>query len=143
MSPPYCPETNILESGSRFSCIGFWAGFTVQTLIYETRVPDSSILVSGRCFLPPFYFFLGEAPGRVSEACLELFWAPKLPETSIRGAFEVPSELVFHIGLSEKVLKKDSFLRFLSPIELPRSTSEPGVARFCPALRCRRVGSKL
>ena len=109
MSPPNCPETNILESGARFSYISFWAEFRVQKLIYENRVSDSSILVSGRCFLPPFYFSLGEAAGRVSEAVLELFWAREIPETTIRETFRGPPELVFHLHLSQKVSIFDDF----------------------------------
>ena len=71
MSPPYCPETNIRESGTRFSYISFWAEFRVQKLIYENRVPDYRIFVSGRSFLPPFYFSWGEALGSFGEAVWE------------------------------------------------------------------------
>ena len=57
-------------------------GFCVQKQIDSNRVPDYCIFVSGLSFLPPFYSSLGEAPSRVSEAVLEVFWAPKVPETS-------------------------------------------------------------
>ena len=42
------PETNIQKSGTRFSYISFWTRNPAQKLIYENRVPDSRILVSGQ-----------------------------------------------------------------------------------------------
>ena len=85
MSPPYCPETNIRESGTRFSYISFWAGFRVQKLIYENRVPDYCILVSGRSFLPPFYSSSRGSP-------------PYCPETNIRESGTRFSYISFWAG---------------------------------------------
>ena len=48
----------------------------------------------------PFYLLSTSLWERLSEAVLELFWDPGLPELSIPGAFRGPPELVFHIGLS-------------------------------------------
>ena len=60
------PRNSVRESGTRFSYTSFWVGFRVQKLTYENRVPDYRKFVSGRSFLPPFHFSLGET----SESCL-------------------------------------------------------------------------
>ena len=72
-------------------------------------MPDYCIFVSGLTFLPPFYSSWGEAPSRVSEAVLEVFRAPEVPDTSMLRAFKGPPELSFHIHLSQKVSIFDVF----------------------------------
>ena len=57
----------------------------------------------------PFYLLSISLWERLSEVVLELFWDPELPETNIRGAFRDPPELVFHIGLIGKLLKRHDF----------------------------------
>ena len=48
----------------------------------------------------PFYLLSTSLWEKLSEAVLELFWAPELPETNIPGACRGPPEGVFHIGSS-------------------------------------------
>ena len=154
MSPPYCPETNIRESGTRFSYISFWAEFRVQKLIYENRVPDYRIFVSGRSFLPPFYFSWGEALGSFGEAVWEAsgrllggFCAP-LPGASSVCIYiakpprslhlRTPSGSFISMYLQREASKKPPFPTASSVciyIDLPARPAQPGHPSPAPGVK--------
>ena len=153
MSPPYCPETNIQESGTRFSYISFWAEFRVQKLIYENRAPDYCILVSGRSFLPPFYSSSGKLRGGClggfGEAFRRLLRTPSGSfismylhrEASLKPPFAHPFRELHQYVFTSRSLQEASISGSFISMYLHRSRPAPGFARLARRARFRVTGS--
>ena len=54
-----------------------------------------------------------------------------------------PSRIGFSYRSKRKSIKKAPFSHLSNAIQGPRSTGAPGIARFCPVVRHRHLGSKV